>query len=238
MKELKICNETLIGSMVSIIRGETKGYAGLISYLAPEIPRARIDLMVNFLAEAKDILGSIYAQKSDTTLPLPKPDTDKKHFSSDAWTLMLTKIKNGTASSKDLFKMVDQEGDNSGTISEQEFYTLTRRLSLSLSSHRITEIFAKIKGGKSKTDDNELNEAEFQKALDYLQQKNLNQALELLGVTPEILTALLIRLTGLLLLIFVFIFLGIKAFAVGGTFGSIISSLFPASKICVEQSIY
>ena len=55
--------------------------------------------------------------------------------------------------------------------------------------------------------------------------------LEYLGITKEILFGILIWLVTLLLILFAFIFVGIAAFAIGGTFGSIINSLFPIGNI-------
>lgn len=52
-------------------------------------------------------------------------------------------------------------------------------------------------------------------------------ALDFLGISPALLTLALIGLGIILLLAFTFIFLGIEAFALGGTFGAIINSLMP-----------
>lgn len=52
-------------------------------------------------------------------------------------------------------------------------------------------------------------------------------ALEFLGISPALLTVSLIFLAIILVLVFTFIFLGIQAFAMGGTFGAIINSLMP-----------
>jgi len=53
---------------------------------------------------------------------------------------------------------VDEAGDHSHSISEEEFHMLARRLGLNLSKHRVKEIFAKVKGDKSKSrKDSDLN---------------------------------------------------------------------------------
>ena len=52
-------------------------------------------------------------------------------------------------------------------------------------------------------------------------------ALDFLGISPGLLTISLVFLSVVLLLIFVFIFLGIEAFGLGGTFGAIINSILP-----------
>jgi len=48
-----------------------------------------------------------------------------------------------------------------------------------------------------------------------------------LGIAPETLYMYLATLLVLLALIFVFIFLGIKSFTTGGSFGAVINSLLP-----------
>lgn len=67
-----------------------------------------------------------------------------------------------------MFKVVDAEGDSSGTINKKEFKNLAMRLEMHLTDHRIDEIFADIKKNDSNSDANELNEEEFESALNYL----------------------------------------------------------------------
>jgi Ca2+-binding EF-hand superfamily protein len=71
----------------------------------------------------------------------------------------MKKIDKGKATPKELFMVVDAEGDNSGSISKGEFKKLTNRLSMSLSDHRIDEIFSNLKKADDNNDD--LNEEEF-----------------------------------------------------------------------------
>ena len=56
-------------------------------------------------------------------------------------------------------------------------------------------------------------------------------SLEYLGISKAMLTFAIIYLGFFLILLFIFIFLGIKAFSIGGTFGSIINSIIPAGYI-------
>lgn len=55
-------------------------------------------------------------------------------------------------------------------------------------------------------------------------------SLEALGISKEILIFGVIYISILLLLIFVFIFFGIQAFALGGSFGSVINSFMAMGK--------
>ena len=52
-------------------------------------------------------------------------------------------------------------------------------------------------------------------------------SLENLGITKEIMTFGLIWLVTIIMFLFGFIFVGISAFALPGTFGSIVNSAFP-----------
>lgn len=230
----KLCSHDLMDALFAMLDGDLTKFQAKFIPIAPRLGISPHSLpqMVKYLKEAQNLLtGDFFTKPSQFTPALPAPTRATANVSAEDWAAMLKKIKEGTASSKDLFNMVDAAGDSSGSISETEFSTLAGRLGLKLSPHRVKEIFAKVKGQKADASNQDLNVDEFDKALTYLQEKNLQQALLLLGITPEILTGVLIRLTILLLLLFVFIFLGIKAFAVGGTFGSIINSLFPMGNI-------
>ena len=50
---------------------------------------------------------------------------------------IMTNISSGKASYRELFEMLDSEGDSSGGISKDEFTMLIRRLNMKFSSHRI-----------------------------------------------------------------------------------------------------
>ncbi|KAL4474821.1 hypothetical protein ABPG74_001517 [Tetrahymena malaccensis] len=146
---------------------------------------------------------------------------------------IVKKLQDGKATIKDVFIAVDAEGDNSGTISIDEFLSFIRRLGMELSRHRVNEIFAYIKNKKQKTsnfektDELTLNVEEFEKAFKYVNDKKTSMSLEKLGISPAILFMALGTLVVILILLFVFIFFGINAFAMAGTFGSIINSLIP-----------
>ena len=82
-----------------------------------------------------------------------------------------------------------------------------------------------------------LNEREFEKAMEYLRSKNTNMSLDFLGISSGLLTIMLIIIAIIMILTFVFVFLGIKAFALGGTFGAIINSFIPIGKININNLI-
>jgi len=64
--------------------------------------------------------------------------------------------------------------------------------------------------------------------VEIVHQRKTTKTMEFLGITPEILYAALAYLLFLLMIIFTFTFLRVKAFAVDGSFSAVINSLLPA----------
>lgn len=182
------------------------------------------DTALKLYRQAKKLLDF---KSIDNTITGLGNSINKSFKNPDAFKVIMQKISDGSAGPKDLFKVVDQAGDGNGSISKTEFNLLATRLGTKMTDHRINEIFAKIKGKGAKSEKFELNEREFQKAMNYLQEKNILQTMQLMGITSEMLTAIFIALVILLILILTFIFVGIQSFAIGGTFGAVINSIFP-----------
>jgi len=105
---------------------------------------------------------------------------------------------------------------------------LTNRLGVPLTEHRIFEIFAEVKGPGVKANDLELNEEEFARALSYLKERQILKSIEILKISPTTLYSSLAVLMMILVVLFVFIFLGIDAFTIGGTFSALVNSVLPA----------
>jgi len=187
--------------------------------------------MYNFFKDVHSILDfSAFKNSLATRIKVADTKIYLKQADAEQWEAIKKKLDDGQVTPKELFHIVDSTGDRSGAISEDEFHRLAIRLGITLSRHRVNEIFAKVKGKAAKSGAGmDLNEKEFEKALRYLQAKNLKQALTLLGINIEKLAVMFVVLVLLLILIFVFIFFGIKGFALGGSFGSVVSSTFPVA---------
>ncbi|KAL4479745.1 hypothetical protein ABPG73_017966 [Tetrahymena malaccensis] len=146
---------------------------------------------------------------------------------------IIQKLKDEKITIKDVFKAIDLEGDKNGSIDIDEFQYFARRLGITLSRHRVYEIFASVKNRKAKyiaaqsKDELSLNEEEFEQAFKYINEKKTSMSLEKLSISPSLLFISLVALLVILLLLFIFIFFGINAFANGGTFNSVINSSIP-----------
>merc|ERR1719163_1002221 len=95
---------------------------------------------------------------------------------------LMKKIAEGSASSDDLFNVLDKQGDKSGSISKQEFGVLLKRMKMKLTGFQVDEIFSSVKArSASKADrtSKELNKKEFKLALEYLQQEAADATLRL-----------------------------------------------------------
>eukprot|EP00746_Dinoflagellata_sp_MGD_P150342 gnl/MRDRNA2_/MRDRNA2_82243_c0_seq1.p1 gnl/MRDRNA2_/MRDRNA2_82243_c0~~gnl/MRDRNA2_/MRDRNA2_82243_c0_seq1.p1 ORF type:complete len:2838 (+),score=733.91 gnl/MRDRNA2_/MRDRNA2_82243_c0_seq1:183-8696(+) len=157
---------------------------------------------------------------------------EKKEAADKETAELMKKIGEGKAASDELFKLVDSQGDNNGTISKEEYGKLMKRLGQSLTQHHVNEIFSAVKqktGTGAKSKNQELNRKEFKLALEYLQARTADGALHQLGLSSTQLGAMVFILTSLLVLLFVFIFLGITALALGGAFGAVINSSLPVA---------
>ena len=60
-------------------------------------------------------------------------------------------------------------------------------------------------------------------------------SLQMLGISPESILNYIFILCFILISLFIFIFLGIEAFALGGTLGSIINSFIPMGNHLFEK---
>ncbi len=69
-----------------------------------------------------------------------------------------------------------------------------------------------------------MNYEEFEKAMNYIQDRYTLLAMDYLGISKEFLYLLLIWLTFLLILLITFIIIGINAFSIGGLFGVIVNA--------------
>jgi len=143
---------------------------------------------------------------------------------------LFNRLKEDQGTVKDLFKLMDLVGDGNGSVDFEEFTLLSRRLGRPLNKHRVKEVFSEIKSGENMDETSllELDENEFSRSLEVLKEKQVYQAMSVLGVTPEILYSYLAFLMILLMILLCFIFLGIKTFAIGGAFSAVINSMLPA----------
>jgi len=138
------------------------------------------------------------------------------------------KIQVNQHSEKDLYNLCLKLGNIDEEVSMETFGILTKRMGFDLSQHRIQEIFAHVKSQDFDEDNLRLNEEEFSEALRTVRESMIWTVMEALGITREILYFYLTLLVILLLAFFGFLFLGIQAFSVGGSFSAVINSLLTA----------
>lgn len=68
---------------------------------------------------------------------------------------------------------------------------------------------------------------EFERSLKYLQKKNINLTLDVLGLSLGKIVISVSGIAFIMIMVLTFIFVGISAFSIGGSFGAIINSIIP-----------
>ena len=212
------CDSHIINLLMSLLQGDS---LALQEFVAPicKLDASLLNTLFTVFGDVKSKMASL----TQILIPTVKRIRDSEK---NTWMEMMKKVESGSAGVRELFNLVDMEGDSSGGISKDEFKRLLLKLHMNLSDHRITEIFAKVKKDERRSI-NELDVEEFEAAIKYVQFKRVFEGLNMLGLSQNQLIFLFVSLIIILVLLFAFIFLGINAFSLGGTFGSIINSMIP-----------
>ena len=106
-----------------------------------------------------------------------------------------------------------------------------------LTNHRIIEIYSGVKvmripnpNKQNELNDDELHEKEFERALEYFDKIKAEKKLENRQLDIPTMVRKFLIIIIIIILLISFLFLGIKAFSVKGTMGSIITSAMPLGK--------
>ena len=173
-------NPQIVQGIIGIVKGDFNAIINFIGPLA-KLDTAKMKMFVDILNEAGEILNEFKRKLGSSVQKV------NQSLLTDSWKDMIKKIHNGTAGIPELFEMVDLEGDRSGSISKQEFGSLLAKLQVDVSEHRIDEIFAKAKKGTIQDTQNpdDLNLDEFAIALDYIEDKSTDNALNILSLSTS-----------------------------------------------------
>ena len=129
--------------------------------------------------------------------------------------------KDGVLQPADLFRLFDRDHD--GMIEFLEFHDILTFLNIKLSTDRAQRMFVSV----DRRGSCELTYTEFQLALELLEEELAQGALAALGLSTERIVRVVLGMLGILCLIFIFIFSGIKALSVGTAFNACVNSVLP-----------
>jgi len=137
----------------------------------------------------------------------------------------LTKIEGKGFDPADLFNKIDI--DKSGLVSYNEFADAVKMVSYPMkpSEDVMMKIFVEACGATG----NELNQSQFESALDKYMLSKGASVMEKMGLSSDQILKAVALLTVALLLLFTFIFLGIGAFFTAGGFSAAVNSLLPVA---------
>jgi hypothetical protein len=180
------------------------------------------DFCKPFCSLDPDTLDRIASLLPSVKKTLKKPEESLNDQKLDMQSRKLLANAKNESATKLMFDATDV--DQSGYICVDEFSTLMRRLGFNLSEHKVVEVFTKCKQKDSKETDR-LTRKEFSQAVLYIQHLVAHEALSVKGMSWPHLMGYLALLTVVLLMTFIFLFLGISAFVTGGVFGSVVNSM-------------
>jgi hypothetical protein len=229
ISELQILPKQVTEFLLGVSQGNLKSCTGILVLIVPDQTKAQaMEKFILQVADTIDLQQITSGLKIDLSAASQKDQIDEE----------LSKIRAGSSDPHLLFRIVDKIGNGNGLVDTVEFQRLTNRMGVDLSEHRVLEIFSKVRireGIQQQNLSAGLTEPEFIKAFQFLQNKNVFTAMTLLGITPTQLALIFTVLIILLVLLLAFIYLGIIAFSIGGSFGAVINSLFPVGnylKLC------
>jgi len=120
--------------------------------------------------------------------------------------------------------MLDVSG--TGTLTFEEFQEAFKIYNLRFSEERQLEMFTRY---DTNGDPNELGIKDFVRIMAYIKKTISTETMTTLGLSKAKIIKGLILLVCILLVLFVFIFLGIMGFTTNSTLGSVVNSLLPIS---------
>ena len=148
-------NSEQLNLVMRIIDGDPTSIRELAAPIC-KIDSPIIDVLFEILKDTKGKMGSIKGLLTSGAKKFEEQDRG-------SWLDILKKVKDGTADIRDLFQMLDMKNGKKGGISAKEFKDLLAKLGMTVTEHRIQEIFAKCKKRGSKVKDVLDNEGKPQK---------------------------------------------------------------------------
>jgi hypothetical protein len=165
MKESSLDIAEQLASLMGI---NPKQFHGLLGVLSEDTER-RNESIINFVSPLVKLSESTLkaalkifsgVKKSIKLAVRPVAGAKEKGKGDDAALAKMDalnkKVTDGTASVRELFDLVDMEGDSSGGISRAEFALLMKKLNMPMTDHRIADVFARCKTDPNSRED-ELN---------------------------------------------------------------------------------
>jgi hypothetical protein len=233
--------KTLIDKFLSLLRVyQSKNRRSMVDFclnINPDIKENRVGSVIEKMIGLSSVLNntnsdnySIQSQAKRNLNPIQLQDRKD----------IIERLRQGKVTISDIFKATDMDLGGNGSISKGEFVILARRLNVTLSVHRVDEIFATVnKSVGNNLGSEELNEDEFVKAFTYIRDKLRNNSIMFLGISKDTLFLFLIALSVCLLLLIIFILVGVSTFTKpGSSFNAVINSTIVTSKCLGTASCY
>lgn len=135
-------NPKLIKGIFGIMKNDTDA---LVNFIAPicKIDPSTIREILSIFDRSQTSVDYVMKDKS-------KSDKKIDDVQRSQWLGLMKKVTDGEAGARELFQLVDMEGDNSGGINTKEFMRLMNKLNMPMTEHRVHEVFSHVQSKFSK----------------------------------------------------------------------------------------
>ena len=142
-------NQKLLKSIFGIMQADIKSLSNFVAPICKISPQT-LKQILKIFDQGKSALD--YVMKAKTTTERKIDEVERSNY-----LLLMKKVNDGSAGARELFQLIDLEGDKSGGISITEFMRLMQKLNMPMTEHRVHEVFSHCKSKYSKNPD-ELDE--------------------------------------------------------------------------------
>jgi len=216
-------DDTVLDGLIGVATRDFGPITRLLPRFGRRIDESKIQKFVSLLENLRTLDSASSTAGADGFHPVLSSklkDLTSEASVSDGSSDTLVQTAMGSLSYADLFDIFD--ADKSGQLDFSEFLSLLKFLNLNLPRQRAMQLFNTSAGA-----DGNIDKFEFETCMRVLEELITDQVVTEFGYAIPTMVKKFAGLLLVLALLFVFIFLGINAFAVNSSFQSVVNSSFP-----------
>ncbi len=138
-------NTVEINGLIGVLQGDAEAIA---DFTAP-FCKLNPDTIKTIIVLLTDTQSSLHSLEK---VAVANADTVSDENRRSNYLALMRKVNERAADTRELFQLIDMDGDNSGGVSKEEFKALMAKLNIEITDHRVAEIFARCKSQQSKNE--------------------------------------------------------------------------------------
>ncbi len=139
-------NQKMFSGLLGLLDGDIDSIIDFVAPLVKLNPDLVKKVMKMFKGASKSVANAMKSASNEGKKIIDEAKSSRLET-------LNKKVQDGNASVRELFELIDLEGDNSGAISTDEFSSLMKKLNMPMTQHRIAEVFARCKSKHSNKPD-------------------------------------------------------------------------------------